>query len=187
MSALVRRTSWFILVPLLLVTVFGLVALGGIWSLLRPISYDTPTELASVPLPSGPNSLAWSPDGSYIAAGTAGIAPTGEAAPFEIFVVDAAKGSVLTSLKGKGPTEGLAFSPDGKWLAVAAKPNIPVGGEPGGGEPTELVVYDVPAFTAKFTAKARVPDGGFIDLAWSADSKSLHAIDGPVDFAGGDG
>src|SRR6266487_10072 len=54
MSTATRRIIWFILVPLLLVTVFGLVALGGIWSLLRPVSYDTPTELASVPLPSGP-------------------------------------------------------------------------------------------------------------------------------------
>jgi len=172
------------LVPLLLVTVFGMVALGGIWSLLKPVSYDTPIELASVPLPSGPNSLAWSADGSYVAAGTSGVAANGEAAPFEVFVVDAAKGSVLTSLKGKGPTEGLAFSPDGKWLAVAARPSIPVGGKPGG-EPAELVVFDVPGFTARFTTKARVPEGGFIDLAWSADSKSLHAIDGPVDFAGG--
>jgi WD40 repeat protein len=95
-----------------------------------------------------------------------------------------AKGSVLTTLKGKGSVEGLAFSPDGEWLAVAASPSIPAAGEPAE-EPAELVVFDIPAFTARFTAKARVPEGGFIDLAWSADSKSLHAIDGPVNFAAG--
>jgi hypothetical protein len=185
MSASVRRTFWFLLVPLLLVTMFGMVAVGGIWSLLRPIRFDTPTELASVPLPGGPSSLAWSADGSHVAAGTAGIAPTGEAAPFEVFVVNAAKASVVTTLKGKGPVEGLAFSPDGKWLAVAGGPLDPLGGELGDGEPAELVVFDVPAFTARFTAKARVPGAGFVDLAWSADSKSLHAIDGPVDYAPG--
>ena len=49
----------------------------------------------------------------------------------------------------------------------------------------ELVVFDVPAFTARFTAKAGSPENGFIDLAWAADSKSLHAIDGPADYAQG--
>lgn len=178
MSVTARRIICFVLVPLLLVAALGLVALGGVWSFLTPIPYDTPTQLASVPLPNGPSSLAWSPDGSYVAAGAWGA--NGETNPGEVLVVDVAKGSVLTSLKGKSWVEGLAFSPDGNWLAVAARPSIPVAGEP-----AELVVFDVPAFTAGFTAKARVPDGGFIDLAWSADSKSLYAIDGPVDYAPG--
>src|SRR3989442_1358515 len=74
MSASVRRTLWFVLVPLLLVAVLGSLALWGIWSFLRPKQYDTPTQLASVqlPLPTGPSSLAWSPDGNYVAAGTLG-------------------------------------------------------------------------------------------------------------------
>src|SRR5215208_6664801 len=92
MSALARRTIWFVLAPLLLVTALGLLALGGIRSLLTPKQYDTPTQLASVslPLPSGPNSLAWSADGSYVAAGTSGP-------PGEVFVVDVVKASVLTT------------------------------------------------------------------------------------------
>jgi len=161
------------------VTVFALVALGGIWSLLNPISYEAPTELVSIPLPSTANSLAWSPDGRYVAAGASGLA-TGE-----ILFVDVAKESLLSTVKGKSCVEGLAFSPDGKWLAVAGRPNIPAGEEASGKEPAELVVFDVPAFTAMFTAKARVPDTAFIDLAWSGDSKTLYAIDGPVDYAPG--
>src|SRR6185436_10671960 len=128
------------------------------------------------------SSLVWSVDGKYVAAGTSGIAAAGD--PFEVFVVGVSKGSILTSLKGKGPVEGLAFSPDGKWLAVATRPSIPVGST-ASVQPAELVVFDVPAFTARFTAKARVREGGFVDLVWSADSKSLYVIDGPVDFAGG--
>jgi hypothetical protein len=47
----------------------------------------------------------------------------------------------------------------------------------------ELVVFDFPAFIAKYTAKVRHPDNGFTELAWAADSKSLYVIDGPVNNA----
>jgi WD40 repeat protein len=182
-----RRAIPFIWVPLLLVAVLGLLGLWGAWSLPRffglgggtPAEEDTPAQLSGVLVPSQPNSLTWSADGRYLAAGTWGLA-TGETGPGEVFVVDVAKASVLTTLKAKSWVEGLAFSPDGKWLAVANRPSIPAGGAP-----PELVVFDVPAFTARFTAKAGRPENGFIDLAWAADSKSLHAIDGPVDNAQG--
>jgi WD40 repeat protein len=179
MSASARRTIWVVLVPLLLVAVLGLLALWGVRSFLTPNQYDTPTQLASVPLPHGPSSLAWSADGSYVAAGTSGLA-VGETAPGEVFVVDVAKASVLSTLEVKSGVEGLAFSPDGKWLAVGTRPSIPAGTAP-----VELVVFDVPAFTARFTAKAGGTETGFIDLAWAADSKALHAIEGPVDNAAG--
>ena len=52
-----------------------------------------------------------------------------------------------------------------------------------GAAPAELVVFDVPAFTAKFTARSgRRPTKsrqGFTDLAWAADGKALYAIDDP--------
>ena len=54
------------------------------------------------------------------------------------------------------------------------------GGEkkpPPAADAASLVVFDVPAFTARFTAKASKPDSGFVDLAWAADSKVLYAID----------
>jgi WD40 repeat protein len=145
-----------------------------------PNSYESPTQLASVSVPHGPNSLAWSADGAYLAAGAWGWNPAGEeTGPSEVFVVDVAKASVTTTLKATGMVQGLAFSPDGKWLAVATRQNITYGAAP-----AVLVVFDVPAFTAKFTAKAIGPENGFIDLAWAADSKALHAIEGPADSGG---
>jgi hypothetical protein len=181
MAASTRRTIQFLLVPILLVAVFGLLALWGVWSFLMTsqssrvaVSLDTPTQLASASVPHRPSSLAWSADGSYVAAGTWGRA-TGEIGPGEVFVVDVAKASVLTTLKGKSWVEGLAFSPDGKWLAVASRPSIPQGEAS-----AELVVFDVPAFTARFTAKVGATENGFTDIAWAADSKSLHALEGPA-------
>lgn len=180
-SASARRTIWFVLAPkvlapILLVAVLGLLTLGGIWSLLTPKQYDMPTQLASVPLPlpRGPCSLAWSADGSYVAAGSLGP-------PGEVFVVDVAKACVLTTLELESGIEALAFSPDGKWLAAGTRPTI----IPAGTAPVELVVFDVPAFTARFTAKSASAETGFIDLAWAPDSKALHAIDGPPDNAPG--
>src|SRR5688572_234416 len=185
MSAQTRRTIWFLLVPLFLVAVFGL---WGVWSFLTPaqgaVSTDTPTQLASVSVPVQPNSLAWSADGRYLAAGTWG-STTDDAGSYEVYVVDVAKASILTTLKPTSPVEGLAFSPDGKWLAVAGRPSIPVGGTPDSGTPAELVVFDVPAFTPRFTVRAGSPENGFIDLAWAADSKLLLAIDGPPDYTPG--
>jgi WD40 repeat protein len=185
MSAQTRRTVWFVPVPLFLVAVFGL---GGIWSFLTPaqvaVGTDTPTQLASTSVPVQPNSLAWSADGRYLAAGTWG-STTDDDGSYEVYVVDVAKASVLTTLQPASPVQALAFSPDGKWLAVAGRPSFSVGGTPDTGKLAELVVYDVPALAARFTAKAGAPENGFIDLAWGADGKSLFAIDGPPDFSAG--
>jgi hypothetical protein len=177
MAVSTRRATWFIWLPMLLVAVLGLLAFWGIWSFWAPARDETPAQLASVPLPGQPNSLAWSADGGYLAAGTL----VDEAGSGEVFVVDVAKASVTATLKATGWVQGLAFSPDGKWLAVATRQSTPPG--PG---PAELVVFDVPAFTPKLTARAGGAETGFIDLAWAADSKALHAIEGPADFVAGD-
>jgi DNA-binding beta-propeller fold protein YncE len=185
MFAQTGRPIWFLRMPLFLVAVFGLC---GVRSFLAPaqgaVNTDTLTQLASVSVPVQPNSLAWSADGRYLAAGTWG-STTDDAGSYEVYILDVAKASILNTLKPTSPVEGLAFSPDGKWLAVAGRPSIPVGGTPDSGTPAELVVFDIPAFTARFTAKAGASQNGFIDLAWAADSLSLHAIDGPPDYTPG--
>jgi WD40 repeat protein len=135
-----------------------------------PVQHE-PTRLASVSVPSEPSSLNWSADGSYLAAGTSGSS-SGEPGSSEVFIVDVGKEALAATLKTTGSVEGLAFSPDGKWLAVATgKSSL------ADKEPAELVVFDVPAFTPQFRAKASGPENGFIDLAWAADSKALHALD----------
>jgi WD40 repeat protein len=165
-----------IVVPLLVVAVLGLLAAWAIRSFLAgpaAVHYDTPTRLASVTVPHQPSVLAWSPDGAYLAGGAWGWwAADEEAGPSEVYVADVAKASVAATLKVTGKAQALAFSPDGKWLAVAAAQPYPAGAAP-----PELVVFDVPAFTAKLTAKASGDKNGFLDLAWAPDGKALFAID----------
>jgi WD40 repeat protein len=154
-------------VPVLAVAVLGRWGIGSCSAGDAPIPLDTPIKLASVSVPDQPYSVAWSADGSYVAAGTTDAG--------KVFVVDVVKASVAKTLKATGWVQGLAFSPDGKWLTVVTTESTPVT------EPTaELVVLDVPAFTTRFTAKAGGLQGGFLDLAWAADSKTLYAIDSRV-------
>src|SRR4029450_7561998 len=70
--------------------------------------------------------------------------------PANVFIVEVAKASILTTLDVKSGVEGLAFSPDGKWLAVGARPSIPAGTAPVG-----LVVVRRPAFPATLHAHGR--------------------------------
>src|SRR5438874_1793796 len=122
MAASTRRTIRILVVALLVVAVLGLLGLLGLWgfwSFLAPalglsgaVSSDPPTRLASVPVPGQPSSLAWSVDGRYLAAGTSGIS-AGEAAPYEVYVVDVATATVLKTLKPTTAVAGLAFAPDG--------------------------------------------------------------------------
>jgi len=122
---------------------------------------DTPKQLAKISVPHRPGAMAWSPDGAYLAAAT--------------LVVDVSRASVTTTLKVAAPINGVAFSADGKWLAVGSSPYT-------GNEPGELAIYDVPAFTRKFTAKPSEANLGFLDLAWSADGKTLCTIEGSDRF-----
>jgi DNA-binding beta-propeller fold protein YncE len=167
MSASGRRAIGFLFVPVLAMAALGLLALWGIRSFLAgpaPIRDVTPTQLASVSVPSRPSSLAWSADRAYLAAGTGGG---------DVFIVDVAKASVTSKFKVAGWVQALAFSPDGQWLTVATRQPGPAGAAT-----AELVVFDAPAFTPRFTAKTNRGDG-FSDLAWAADSKALYAIEDP--------
>jgi WD40 repeat protein len=124
--------------------------------------YDAPTELVRISGPHGGTALTWSPDGAYLAAAK------------EVYVVDDGKASLANTLGVTDAVHALAFSPDGKWLAVAT-------GDPEwlsikAGDP-KLVVFDVPAFTAKFATKPNTPNSSFRDVAWAPDSKVLYAVD----------
>ncbi len=140
-----------------------------------PMKPDTPNQLTKVPVPHSPNCLNWSPDGVYLAAGAWGWGPLEEkSTTSEIAVVTVARASVATTLEVAAKVNGLAFSPDGKWLVVGTGPSLPYSGD----APGELVVFDVPAFTRKHTAKLSGTKGGFTDFAWCADGKTLCAIEG---------
>jgi WD40 repeat protein len=131
-----------------------------------------PVQLADVALPGEPNVLAWSGDGAYLAVGIEGIARDKN-----VFVVDVANASILAQLGVRPSVHGLAFSPDTKWLAVAGTRPY----NPPGLAPAELVVFDMPTFTAKFRAqqKRAFTGGGFKDLAWAPGGEALYAIDDP--------
>ncbi|HEV3436701.1 MAG TPA: WD40 repeat domain-containing protein, partial [Gemmata sp.] len=135
---------------------------------------DTPSQLMKVSVPHRPNAIVWSPDGAYIATGAWGWWRAGEKASLsEIYVIDVRRESVKTTLKvpSSFPGPGLVFSPDGKWLAIGTPTKA-------GDETSELAIFDVPAFTRKFTAKPSGAKVGFVDLTWSADGKALYAVEG---------
>jgi hypothetical protein len=180
LSRTIRKAIWLILTPLCVVAVLGLLACWGITSFLKgPTPNNTPAQLARIETPHPANALAWSADGQFLAAGAWGWGPGDkEPDPSEVYVVDVAKGSVTATGKADGMLQVLAFSPDGKYLAVGTIQSNWHPASPRGGVMPELVVFDLPAMTAKFTAKS-TQGNGFSDLAWAADSKVLYAIDSP--------
>jgi WD40 repeat protein len=179
MSASTRRAIVFV-VGSLLVTAGGLYCLQwwffltGLFARKPGPLYDAPSPLASISVPHRPSALAWSPDGASLAAGSWGWGSGEEGAtPSEVYVVDVATSSAATTRKVSGALMALAFSPDGKWLAVGTAVNSY------STSPAVLLVLDVPGFTVRHTVKADTQkDGGFLDLAWAPDSKALAATDG---------
>lgn len=201
MTASTRRAIRFLGIPVLVAAVIAVAGLGllALWRarsspnmLTLPTGFPVPGEppasarsqepppvLASVSVPGEPLSLAWSADGRYLAAGTWGRG-TGVKEGHQdsvVYVLDVAGASVAATLETTDWVESLAFSPDGKWLAVGCRVYAPVEARAGR---ADLTVFAVPKFTAVNTFKGRVPGYGFLDLAWSADGRSLYAIDGPL-------
>jgi hypothetical protein len=170
-----NRTVGLIAVLTCVSLALGLLVFWGIRAFLSGVTPATPppgaaethSRLAAVPVTARPIVLAWSPDGTLIAAGTGQ-----ETADNEVFVVDPSRPGIEKTLRVTGPVRALAFVRDGKfgWLAVATGKTP----EPAG-HPAELVVFDVPGFAATYTAKAECTD-----LAWSDHGKTLWAIDHTV-------
>ncbi len=139
----------------------------------EPSDFIEPTVLASIALPRGEaTALAWAPDGSHLAVGTGytsmGLETAGmKDSPAKVLVVDVGKRAVVRTLETPGCVEGLAFSPDGKWLAVSAE--------------AELVMFAVPEYAAKLKTKSDYPRGRFGDISWAPDTKSLYSIDMDTD------
>src|SRR5262249_24367292 len=101
---------------------------------------------------SGARRGALSPDGTLLA--TAGEDPGARA-------WDAANGKQVASLTGAAdlPAEGLAFSPDGKFLAASWS--------------RQVKIWD----TRTWQSTANFPEGG-ARLAWSPDGRRLAAVGG---------
>jgi len=176
-----RRVLLFVVLPLLFLATLG----GKIFYFLSSPRDDlvTPDQLASIPLPTEPSLLAWSADGNYIAAGTGytnGLVVDG---PAKVFLIDVSRQAVAATVDTAERVNGLAFSPDGKWLAAATW--LVSSRDKVESEPAELVVFMIPDLTVKLRAKSRpkhlavgqIP-GWFVDIAWAPDSKTVHAIDG---------
>ncbi len=183
MSNSTRRTLLFVVLPVLVLAALGSLIFWVVLERLSRNQLDEATQLSSIALPAEPSLLGWSADGSYLAAGTGYTSWMSVHGPAKVFVVDVGKQAVVAIVETSALVDGLAFSPDGKWLAVATGHRL-IDGEPGG---AELMVFGVPGFTAKMKAKSanrKTADskgdyyGFFVDIAWTPDGKSLHAIDG---------
>jgi WD40 repeat protein len=132
------------------------------WPLLGPIlGFSAPT----IPdiKPRGPvqaavSALAYHPNGKLLAAG----------GHKETVLLDVTSGDVVAKLPNPGnKTTALAFSPDGRYLAVAAS---------SAGTNGEVSLYALPASGMPGTQPLHVLAGhtdAILDLSWSPDSKTL--------------
>src|SRR5262245_41424008 len=120
-----RRLTWIVavvlLVPMLLVA-----ACVGVGAYLLSGGRTTPgpagtKPLAVIDLPAQPLALAWSPDGAYLAGGVwGGLPPHTDGAEDRgaVYLIDVTGKSRAATLDLRNYARVIAFSPDGKWLAV---------------------------------------------------------------------
>jgi WD40 repeat protein len=113
------------------------------------------------------NSVALSPNGSYLAAASTNPetqVTTGARSPATVTVWEAATGSRLLTLDGHSR---VAFSPDSKVLAAA-------------GKGATVTLWSVPGGEVIRTLTLAGEPGGFTDLAFSPNGKTLAAGGGDV-------
>jgi eukaryotic-like serine/threonine-protein kinase len=108
--------------------------------------------------------LRFSPDGRRLASCACDKSRAGK--PHEIKVWDAADGTLLMSLSGRGRLFALAFSPDGRWLAVGGEDGIKVLDGSSGRELVHLA-----GDKSEVTALAFSPDGWRLASAGIQENK----------------
>ncbi|MFO0850217.1 MAG: hypothetical protein U0871_16920 [Gemmataceae bacterium] len=143
---------------------------------------DGPPDRVVVSLSGQPQTLAFSPDGRWLAGGTWGGLPphTGPAQDAAaVYLIDPDAKSVTATLELKNYVQAIAFSPDGKLLAVATAP--PVTAIPTARPPGELVVCEVPGLAVKHRATAAVK-AGFWDVAWAGNGSAVYTVEGLTDY-----
>jgi DNA-binding beta-propeller fold protein YncE len=173
---LARTVALVLLVPALLVV--ACVGAGAYLLFGGRSGPSPPRPLASIDLPAQPLALAWSPDGAYLAGGVwGGLPPHTGGAEYRgaVYLIDPEKRTLVATLDLPNYVRAVAFSPDGKWLAVGTcHPPIP-GADP---PPPEVLVCDVPGLAVKFRAAAGDGATAVLDLAWAPDGWALYAVEG---------
>jgi hypothetical protein len=175
MSASGRRAIWFLFVPVLAVAVLGLLALWGIRSFLAgpaPIRSDAPTQLASVSVRWGPNSLAWAADSNalYAIEDPEPRAIEQKAAVRPWAVAAFAEQPAITAPQVYR-YEAIAVSPDGGTLAVADV------GQGLGGKTRLVRLFNLATGAERASSRAAPAGNSPPRLGFTPDSKAVGVFD----------
>jgi WD40 repeat protein len=134
-----------------------------VWSVMQDDGIWFAEDSLHLPFPGGddvglPYDLAWSADGSYIAAGISHRGTPGH----RIHVWDASTGTQLEGLDHAAARLSLTWSPGGAYLAA------------GGQSDREVMVFDFAAGTSMELVETKEPHvSGVRDMCWSPDGRFL--------------
>lgn len=143
-------------------------------------AWPPPKEVARWKVPEGARCLAFSPDGKHLAVGC-GVPHLTAGADWEgaVEVYDLAADKQLARLTFSRWVRAVAFSPDGKYLAVGTgiKEFDVVAPPPGyGDKPGELVVYATGDYTEAFRHTAKAAPGAVRGVAFAPKGQAVYAV-----------